>query len=83
MISRKKLSIYKRLNGDDDMFSYIGTEDEKQLIAPEDWSQIRLLITELGQLKAGLVSEEYAVRIREHLRQKVEADAIDDIVGMA
>jgi hypothetical protein len=82
MITKEKLDIYKRYQGDLDGWVRTSNPNERT-ITEADWSEIDLLIHQLTVLKNGLVSDEYAARIKEALKSKTEDDMVaKDLLGM-
>jgi hypothetical protein len=82
MITKAKLDIYKRYQGDIDGWARTNSQNE-MIIAEEDWSEIDLLIHQLTVLKNGLVSDDYAARIKDALKSKTEDDLVaKDLLGM-
>ncbi len=70
MITMKKLEVYQKFGGDVDGLQLMGTPEEKRLMADGSWSEIYELMGEVFMLKRGLVSREYAERIRQSLETK-------------
>ena len=65
MITSEHLSVYRKFNGDDDIYSRSGSPDGTEI----DWVAIRNLLQELTMLKRNLVSREYGEQIRQRLSE--------------
>jgi len=75
MITAKNLAIYRDFEGDDDGWSRAGCPGGKEF-TDSDWGDIRNLLQELACMKKGLVSAEYADRIRQKAHQLSDSPEI-------
>jgi len=74
VITKEKLKIYQKYGGDQDGFARMGSAEEKNLMANEDWSFIDTIVEDLTMLQNGVLSAAYAERIESQLKE-----ACDDL----
>jgi len=80
MITKYKLEIYKRYDGDIDGWSRIGKKKEKEIMTDDDWFEIRELRQKVFMLKGGLVSEDFAQIIREAIKRQTDDEVTANIL---
>ena len=77
MITKAKIEIYKRFNGDGDMFVRCGKPHEKDLIDDNDFYIIMDLLQNIEIVDKGLASLTFKDKLTSDLIDKVEPDCID------
>ena len=77
MITKAKIEIYKRFNGDGDMFVRCGKQHEKDLIDDNDFYTIMDLLQNIEIVDKGLASLTFKDKLTADLIDKVEPDCID------
>lgn len=77
MITKAKIEIYKRFNGDGDMFVKCGKPYEKDLIDDNDFYIIMDLLQNIEIVDKGLASLTFKDKLTSDLIDKVESDCID------
>jgi hypothetical protein len=65
MITSEQLVVYRKFNGDEDIYSRAGCPDGNEI----DWVAIRNLLQELTMMKRNLVSREFGEQIRQRLSE--------------
>jgi hypothetical protein len=68
-LTKRKLAIYQKYRGDIDMWVRVGTREEKQEMADEDWSEFSAFFQQLQNLEKGQLSFEFAARVRAQLQE--------------
>jgi hypothetical protein len=76
MITKDKLEIYVKYDGELDGLKIIGNPVEKEIINDKDWAFLYSLIQDLRLIEKGLVSKEFKSRIQLQINQDVENNAI-------
>jgi hypothetical protein len=69
MITREKLAIYKRYDGDVDSWQRVNSAAEK-IIADCDWSEIGELLMQLSLVKKELATKSFAAEVNRRLEAK-------------
>ena len=72
MITAKKLSIYRKYDGDVDGWARVGSRREKKVMSDQDWYEIDELLRRLHLVEKGLASEEFESQTREMLEERTE-----------
>ena len=72
MITKDKLKIYKRYNGDIDGWARSGSKQEKTSIDDSDWYMIDQFIQDLKLIKKGLAAETYATDVYKKLNDNCD-----------
>ena len=57
MITKEKISIYKKFGGDSDAWARIGTPEEKKIMSDDDWYIIDSLIQDIIISKTNLIQK--------------------------
>ena len=76
MITKDKIEIYDKFDGELDGLKLIGSTIEKEKINEEEWAFIYSLIQDLGLIKKDLVSKDFKERFHLQVRQNVEDSAL-------
>lgn len=76
MITKNKLEIYVKYDGELDGLKIIGKPVEKEIINDEDWAFLYSLIQDIRLIEKGLVSKEFKSRIQLQIIQNVEDNAV-------
>ena len=74
MITKEKLSIYARYNGDNDAWARSGSRKEHSLIEDQDWYTIDGLIQDLSLILKGLASTSYNENINVKLSNLCDSE---------
>ena len=77
---RESLTRANRLNCDVDGWVRIGDEKEKKIMDDNDWFEIQELVQKITLLNRGLVSEEFAQRIKESLQELTDSEDTADLL---
>ncbi|MFT3705431.1 MAG: hypothetical protein QM802_23890 [Agriterribacter sp.] len=76
MLSREKIEIYKRCNGDGDAWAMSSRGKEKSLIDDSDWSLIDNFIQDIKLIKNGLAADSYAKDVQQRLKTHCDNEQI-------
>jgi hypothetical protein len=82
MITKQKIEIYRKFQGDSDGFSRSSLTKEKDLFQKNDWSLIDSVVQDLELVKNGLCSEEYKNLLDKTLEDNFDTTAIELIKKM-
>lgn len=72
MITAKKLSIYRKYDGDVDGWARAGSWREKKIMSDQDWYDIDELLRRLHLVEAGLASAEFESQTRVMLEERTK-----------
>lgn len=76
MITRKKIEIFKKFNGDIDHLARVGTAQDKMDISDEDWGLIHSFLQDLELVDKDLVADSFAKSLDVRLKENLESEAI-------
>ena len=76
MITKDKIEIYDKYDGELDGLKLIGSTIEKEKINEEEWAFIYSLIQDLALIKKDLVSKDFKERIHLQVKQNIEDSAL-------
>jgi len=80
MITKEKIIIYKKYNGDIDAWARVGKKRERAVMSDRDWSLIDEFVQNLEMLKKGFVSKNFEIQTYEKLEKLCEnEEAIKEI----
>lgn len=83
MITRKKIEIFKKYNGDPDHFARVGTSQDKINISDEEWSLIGVFIQDLELVNKGLASDTFVNRLEERIKENIESvDVLQELKSL-
>jgi len=82
MITKQKIEIYRKFQGDIDGFSRGGRKKDKDLIQDNDWSLIDNALQDLELVQNGLCSEDYKKRLDKILTESFDSNTIEFIKKM-
>ena len=82
MITKQKIEIYKKYDGDIDRLIRIGQKKEKNLIKENDWSMIDSVLQDLELIKKGLCSLSYKDKLENIIKLNFEDEAAEIIKNM-
>jgi len=77
MITKAKLNIYKKYEGDGDMFVRCKNKSERDVIGNGDFGLIDDLLQNIEIVDKGLASQSFKDKLANDLREKVDSDCID------
>jgi hypothetical protein len=80
-ITSEQLAIYRRFNGDADIYSrevFFRPASRLQAADEMDWGAISSLLQELAMLKRNLVAKEYAAQIQRRLSEMAADQSVAD-----
>lgn len=75
-ITGEVLRIYAKYGGDLDGFARMAGAEERAVLSDAGWHAIDVLVSSVSHMKRGLVSPEYAERIRRSLREQCLDEAV-------
>lgn len=75
MITREKIAVYEKFDGDIDGRARCGTKMDHELITDDEWFLISNLVQRLKVVENGLASSEFAEETHKILKTAVAADA--------
>jgi len=75
MITKNKIEIFKRFNGDIDGWARIGTSEEKSMMNDEDWFLIEGFIQDISLAKKCLASDTFIKSVNERLKENCDNDS--------
>ncbi len=79
MITLEKLKIYKRYEGDGDMFVRAGRTSQKQLFADNDWGIITDCEQNIELIAKGMTSIEFRNNAIQDMRKNFDSNAFAEI----
>jgi hypothetical protein len=79
MITIEKLNIYKRYEGDEDMFARAGRTSQQQLFDNNDWSSITDCEQNIELIAKGMASIEFRNKTLQELQKNFDSDAFLEI----
>ena len=82
MITKEKIRIYNRYNGDGDMWLRSAKKSEK-IINNLEWHLIENLINDVGLIEKGLTSQSYSEEIKKRLEENCDEEARLLIIKLA
>lgn len=80
MITKRKLEIYQKYQGDIDIFARIGTCDEKQIASEEDWMIIDDIIFCIKLENKGLLSVVMKNKMKKNIEDNIEDKYTQDFL---
>lgn len=78
MITKEKLQIYQRFDGDMDGFSRGANLSEKDSITDQDWRLIDELVQSLTIIQAGLASSDFEAQVRVQISAAVHDELAEE-----
>lgn len=80
MITKDKIKIYKKFNGDLDYFARVCSPKDKKLMKDEDWFLIDDIIQDIKLIRKGLTSVDYENKINQKIKEKIDcSETLDRI----
>lgn len=79
MITIEKINIYKKYDGDIDMWIRLNSKLES-FMEEKDWYEIDSLLQGLRLIKTGQVSERYGEELNKNLNKSVKESRVIDIL---
>jgi hypothetical protein len=76
MITKRKISIYKKYDCDNDNLVRSGNIKEKNEISDEDWQLIDSLLQDIELVKRGLTTEKFARDLEFRLKENIENESV-------
>jgi hypothetical protein len=76
MITRRKIEIFKKFNGDIDHFARVGTDQEKKDILDKDWASIDSFLQDFELVENGLVSDSFVGNLGNRIKENFESETI-------
>ena len=76
MITAKKISIYRKYDGDIDTWARFGGFKDKRIMSDHDWHDIDELQRRLRLIKNGLASEDFEMQTKMMLDERVENEEV-------
>ncbi len=67
MITDRKVELYIKFGGDDDMWQRAASEQNQRSISSKEWSEIGQMASELLMLENDLISQKYKEEIQERI----------------
>lgn len=75
MITKDKIKVYKRYNGDIDSWARSGSKKEKSIVTDEDWYVIDGLIQDLSLVRKGLASSDFTENLNVKLKEMCDSES--------
>lgn len=83
MITRDKLNIYKKYNGNGDAWARSGRKKERAIMEDKDWSMIERFIQDLKLIEKGLAAEVYINDVHNRMTDNCDStETIEEIKAM-
>jgi len=83
MITDRKIKIYMKFRGDDDMWARIASDEDKIILDGDDWLEISTLRMESIQLDSGFISQKYREEIKGRIAShKCTEDVLSELKAM-
>ena len=79
MITKQKIEIYKKFNGDSDGFARVGSNAEKELMTYDDWALIDSMLQDLELIEKGLSSKDFKNQMDTKLKENFDFESIEII----
>ena len=84
MVTKNKLRIYERYDGDIDSWARTGSKREKSVMTDNDWHVIERLIQNVVLMKKGLASCNFSASLSQQLKESCDtASTIDRLQHLA
>lgn len=75
MVTENKIKVYKRYDGDIDVWARSGSKKEKSIMTDEDWYVIDGLIQDLSMVEKGLASSDFNENLNVKLKKICDSDS--------
>jgi len=82
MITRQKLEIYKKFEGDVDMFRLTGKKDEQSIFEENDWHLIEDFVRRFHLINSGSASDNFRKETLNLVESQVQRDAVDLLMSL-
>ena len=83
MITAKKLSIYKKYDGDIDSWARSGRKSEQMEMEDADWYLIESLLQDLKLVSKGLASKDYSEALQDRIQSNCsDTEAIEKLKSL-